>query len=237
MGYVKKAHSQSRIVLPANYIHYRWFISLLITSQHCSSQLLLSFFTFSQFLFYTHSLISVNYKSSQTNYKIIICSCHHYKTYATSSQYCACHKVYNTHSIYAMQVFVYNVTICVIWVNQNDPVIINIGGGSGSVDWHANVQLQWITVHVMRFSWPLNLIWFDLIDINLCWFNVSYSSFFLFDSVSKLRNKALHWSLNKEWTRELEHSQNRANQHIYINSIWKMLSCTATFAYYSLTRI
>lgn len=31
-GLCKKTHSQSRIVLPANYIHYRWFIFLLFIS-------------------------------------------------------------------------------------------------------------------------------------------------------------------------------------------------------------
>lgn len=56
-GLCKKPHSQSRIVLPANYILYRWFISLLFTSPHCSSQLLLSFSTFFQCLFF-NSLVN-----------------------------------------------------------------------------------------------------------------------------------------------------------------------------------
>lgn len=61
-GLCKKSHSQSRMVLPANYIHYRWFISLLFTSQH---------FTAPAFIFHVfpmtssyHSLISINYKCS-----------------------------------------------------------------------------------------------------------------------------------------------------------------------------
>lgn len=63
-GLCKKTHSQSRIVLPANHIHCRWFFSPF----HKPTPFLIApgfiFHIFPMSFFLNHSLISINYKSS-----------------------------------------------------------------------------------------------------------------------------------------------------------------------------